>query len=148
MSKAFVDASVLFAAVSSAKGYARDLLMVSLDHDLTLVVSSFVIEEVTRNLEKKAPAKAHLFTAMQQLVGFETVDPSAEQIKTAAEYTALKDAPVVAAALLAECEYLVTYDRKHLLDVPIVAERSQLRIVTPDVVVKAVIGEEDLPPTN
>lgn len=54
-------------------------------------------------------------------------------------YVAAKDAPIVAAAISARPDYLVTtYDRTHLLDPPEVAQRSGLTIVTPDVVVRAV----------
>jgi len=148
MTKAFIDASVLFAAVASSKGYARDLLMLTLDYDLTLVVSSVVVEEVTRNLAKKSPDKAALFAEIQQIVNFETVEPEADQVKAASEYTALKDAPIVAAAIVGDCEFLVTYDHKHLLDVPLVTQKSGLRIVTPDVVVKEIQDTEPKPPSN
>ena len=55
---------------------------------------------------------------------------------------ALKDAPIVAAAIAAQVDYLVTYDRKHLLDPAEVTEKSGLRIVTPHVVVNLL----DTPP--
>lgn len=42
-----------------------------------------------------------------------------------------KDAPVVAAAVAANVDYLVTWDRKHLINPPEVAERSGLKVLTP-----------------
>ena len=60
----------------------------------------------------------------------------ASQVQQAAEYTALKDAPVVAAALAAQADYLTTWDRKHLIEEPLVALRSGLEIVTPDKLVE------------
>lgn len=49
----------------------------------------------------------------------------------AAQYTELKDAPVVAAAINSGVAYLVTFDRKHLIHPKEVAENSGLIILTP-----------------
>jgi predicted nucleic acid-binding protein len=49
----------------------------------------------------------------------------------AAEYCALKDAPIVAAAKRAQVDYLVSLDRRHLVGVKEVAQRSGLKIVLP-----------------
>jgi hypothetical protein len=48
----------------------------------------------------------------------------------------------VAAAKAANVNFLATYDRRHLVDPPQVAEKSGLTIVTPDVVLMA-IREQD-----
>ena len=49
----------------------------------------------------------------------------------AARYTELKDAPIVAAARRTHVDYLVSLDRRHLVDVPEVALRSGLKIILP-----------------
>ncbi len=64
-----------------------------------------------------------------------TSDPSKEAVAACEAYVAQKDAPVVAAAISAQPDYLVTFDRRDLLDPPEVAEKLGLKIVTPDVVV-------------
>ena len=138
MNRAFVDASVLFSAIQSSTGYARDLLRLSLSQAVTLVVSSYVLDEVRVNLARKAPLKSEAFEAVVALVGFVLAEPTTAQVQAAAEYTVLKDAPVVAAAIAGRCRYLVTFDRKHLLDPPAVSARSGLLIVTPDIVVHAI----------
>jgi predicted nucleic acid-binding protein len=135
MTRVFVDSSVLFSAIMSRTGHARDLLHLALTQQVTLVVSSYVIDEIKANLAKKAPQKSAYFELVQEIVGFEVVEPDEAQVKAAAEYTAVKDAPVVAAAIHGQCHYLATYDRKHLLDVPLVAEKSGVAIVTPAFVV-------------
>jgi putative PIN family toxin of toxin-antitoxin system len=136
MNKVFVDASVLFAAAYSAAGYARDLILLASEDKVALVVSQDVLEEVRRNLAESAPEKLEVFEIQLAAVAFEqVVTPSREAVLAAATYTFLKDAPIVAAAVQAQAEYLVTYDRKHLLDRPEVAEKSGLKIVTPQVVV-------------
>jgi hypothetical protein len=52
------------------------------------------------------------------MVPFETVHPSKEQVLGAAQYTAVKDAPIVAAAKRARADYLVSLDRRHLVGIP------------------------------
>ena len=49
----------------------------------------------------------------------------------------------MAAAIAAKPDYLVTYDRRHLIEPPEVAEQSSLEIVTQDVVVKIVDRQEN-----
>jgi hypothetical protein len=51
----------------------------------------------------------------------------------AANTTVLKDAPIIAAAILAKPDYLVTFDRKHLIQPPEVAALSGLVIALPEV---------------
>lgn len=143
-SKVFVDTSVLFAATYSATGYARDLIRLGLQGKVILVISDDVLEEVKRNLADKAPGKLGVFTSQIEGAIFEVVgDPTRDEVLAAATYTVLKDAPIVAAAIKAQVDYLVTYDHKHLLDRPEVAEKSGLRIVTPDVVVTAIQEQAD-----
>lgn len=139
MTKAFLDTSVLFAAIYSPRGAARDLLKLAILEAVTLYVSGLVFEETERNIQKKAPEKLATYHALMQAVPFVVVpDPSKEAVLAAYAYTVLKDAPIVAAATEAGVDYLATYDRKDLLDGPEVAEQSGLRIVTPDMVVQAV----------
>lgn len=139
MIRVFLDASVLFSAAYSQTGSARDLLLLAVSGSVQLVVSRFVLNEVEKNLTGKAPDKLDAYRALTEALDFELVpEPTRDELLQAAEYTALKDAPVVAAAIKAAADYLTTYDRKHLIDPSAVAERSGLRIVTPNVVVNAV----------
>ena len=54
-----------------------------------------------------------------------------EEVLRAQAYTEAKDAPIVAAAVQAQAEYLVSLDRVHLVEVPGVAEGSGMAIVLP-----------------
>lgn len=65
-------------------------------------------------------------------VPFEIVTATIEEVQHAAGYTKLKDAPIVAAAKHADVDYLVSLDRKDLVDVPEVSQRSGLTIVLPE----------------
>jgi hypothetical protein len=57
--------------------------------------------------------------------------PTREEVLRAARMIHPKDAAVLAAAMRAGVNYLVTLDRRHFLDDPEVARRSGLRIGTP-----------------
>ena len=50
---------------------------------------------------------------------------------------------IVASAMYAQVDYLVTYDHKHLLDHPEVSEKSDLNITTPDIVVRAIRDQQN-----
>jgi len=133
MIRVFLDTSVLFSASYSKTGSSRDLLREAIRGNLKIVVSRYVLEEAERNLAQKAPDALPAFRELLTLVAaVVTEKPALEELKRAATYIDLKDAPIVAAAAKAKVDYLVTWDRKHFIDDPKVAERSGLAIITPD----------------
>jgi putative PIN family toxin of toxin-antitoxin system len=143
MNRVFFDSSALFAAAYSATGAARDLLKLAIQQQVQIVISQDVLTETERNLERKAPTKLDVFKQLLTLIEPEIVDsPAKETVWEIEQYVAQKDAPIIAAAIAAQPDYLVTYDRKDLLDKPEVAEKSGLQIVTPDVVVKYLSEQE------
>lgn len=150
MNRLFLDASVLFAAAYSAQGYARDLIRLALEEKVRLVVSQDVLDETERNLQKKAPSKVPAYRQLLALIDPELVaDPSKEEVWAAEAYVVQKDAPIIAAASKAKPDYLVTLDRKHLIDPPEVAAKSGLQIVLPEEIVQTVRNEgEDGDPAN
>jgi len=142
MVRVFLDASVLFSASYSGRGASREIIRRGIRDELIIVVSRYVLEEVQRNLREKAPRAVGAFQEFVTLVSPEIADdPSPSELKEAASYINLKDAPIVVAAVRAEVEYLVTLDRRHFLQDPKVAERSGLNIVTPDELVAILRGE-------
>jgi putative PIN family toxin of toxin-antitoxin system len=143
MLKVFLDTSVLFSAVYSERGAARDLIRLAIQGQVSICISQLVLQETERNIQKKVPEKLETYRTLMSLLEVTVVDdPTREQVIAAASYTALKDAPIVAAAINTQPDYLVTYDHKDLLDVPQVAEQSRLRIVTPDVVIVALTSQD------
>ncbi len=131
MIRAFADASVLYSAIHSATGASRELLRRHRDGQLRLIVSDYALVEAKRNLVQDTPGLAAAIDLVFEIYAFEVVTPDPESIQEAAVYTAMKDAPIVAAAKIGLCKYLLTYDRQHLLGVPQVAEKSGLTICTP-----------------
>ena len=131
MTRVFLDTSVLFAATLSSTGASREIISLGLAGRLTLVLSDYVIEELRGALKRKAPESVSAVDDFLQALEFENVRPSKREVLSVAEYTELKDAPVVAAAVKARVDYLVSLDRRHLVDRPEVEDGSGLRIVLP-----------------
>jgi uncharacterized protein len=111
----FLDSSVLYAAVFSATGPARRLLLKGLQGSITLSISEFVLEETKRNLVKNAPAALPFLTIIADLLAPQVTNPTKAAVLKAAQVVHLKDAPIVAAAAKAKADYLATHDVKHLL---------------------------------
>jgi predicted nucleic acid-binding protein len=111
----FLDSSVLYAAVFSATGPARRLLLKGLAGSITLCISDFVLAETKRNLTKNAPAALPYFTIIADLLAPQVTTPTKTAVLKAAQIVHLKDAPIVAAAAKGKAAYLATHDVKHLL---------------------------------
>ena len=128
----FIDANVFYAAIYSSTGASRQIILMGIRGEVTLVVSRLILEEVERNLTKKTPETLPLFRQFVDAVPFEIVEPTRREVLEAIEYVVLKDAPVVAAARRAKVDYLVSLDRKHLVGKPVIEDRSGLKIVLPE----------------
>ena len=134
--KVFVDSSVLMAAAISPKGSARDLINEAFTQKLEICISPDVLEETERNLKLKAPLGLDYFYKSVQSLTFKLTKPTKKQILKAAKIVVGKDAPIVAGAIKAKVDYLVTYDRKHLLEYKReIKTNFHLKVVTPDEVV-------------
>jgi predicted nucleic acid-binding protein len=140
MKRYFMDASVLFAAAYSAKGYARQLLAMAADEPtrVRLVVSDDVLGETRRNLFDGAPEKIDELERLLRAIQFETVNPTRRLVVGAAKRVALKDAPIVAAARKAKVDALVTFDKKHLLGKPEIARYIRAEVIPPEAAVKQI----------
>jgi putative PIN family toxin of toxin-antitoxin system len=141
--RVFLDASVLFSAAYSRSGASREILRSALRREIIAVVSRQVVEEARRNLKRKAPTAVEALEQLMELLSPEVAaDPSLSELQAAASYVNLKDAPIIAAAVKANVEYLVTLDRAHFLDDPKVARESGLSMLTPDKLLAILRREE------
>ena len=136
MTKVFIDTSVLFAASFSSTGASREIIRLAIRGEISLVVSQLVLEEIERNLTRKAPEVLPTFWQLLDVIPLELSAPSKDEVEQAAQYTELKDAAIVAAAKTAEVDYLVSLDRRHLVGVAEVAQGSGLSIVLPEELLK------------
>jgi predicted nucleic acid-binding protein len=127
----FIDSSVLFAAAYSTRGHAHDLIQMGIRGQVTLVMSRLVLEETRRNLAASAPEGLPALERLLDNLSFEIVQPSRDKVLAAAKYTALKDAPILAAARAGNVDILVTLDQKHLLRKPDLDAYAHAKIRTP-----------------
>jgi predicted nucleic acid-binding protein len=116
--KVFLDTSALFAGIWSAEGGARMILKLGEAGAIRLWVSSQVLREIEEVLRRKAPAALGTLAVLLHQSNIEvTPAPTAELIQQSERLTGhAGDAQVLAAAWLAEADYLVTLDRAHFLD--------------------------------
>lgn len=132
----FLDASVLFAASHSPRGFAHDLIVAGALGLVDLILSAYVIAETRRNLSRKSPSALPVFEAFLDGSFMIFSQPPAVLAHRVADHIASKDAPVVAGAFHAGAQFLATYDRKDLL-----AKRQEIlavygvTVATPDEVI-------------
>ena len=128
----FIDASVFIAATASPTGGSAAVLELGRRGRVRLFASKQVLLEAERNIRRKLPSDALLcfYRYIGTLPLRIIAAPGAEEIKWAAEVVAEKDAHVLAAALKARADALLTLDRKHLL-APAVRAASACAIQTP-----------------
>jgi len=116
----FLDTSTLFAAVLSATGGARQLLKLGEAGVITLWVGPTVLAEMDAVLTRKSPgskgALALLLDRARVQIGPVPTPAMHAQAQAIVNYP--PDADVVAEALAAQVDYLVSLDRQHLVDNP------------------------------
>ena len=111
----FMDSSVLFSAANSSKGHSRDLILMSASGEITIVISSFVLQETIRNLSGLNQPPLEYLNQIIQNANIDVVDAAIQAVLDAAKLVVLKDAPIIAAAKTAKVNMLVTLDKKHIL---------------------------------
>jgi predicted nucleic acid-binding protein len=118
--RVFLDTSVLFAAVLSETGAARLVLKLGEAGAVRLWVGPQVLREADGVLSRKAPDSKALFALLLDRARVALGPPSDEatlaRARTVVDY--LPDAHVVAEALAAHADYLVSLDRAHLVGNP------------------------------
>jgi len=131
--KVFLDASALFAAVFSAQGAARLILKLAESDIVELVVSSQVVAEAEGALRRKAPeVLGHMALLLDRARCQVVNNPTLEQVKACQSVVScLPDAAVLATAVETCADYLVTLDRQHFLENPLLMASPPLPIGTP-----------------
>lgn len=132
--KVFLDSSVIIAAILSFSGGSFRLIRESLFREYTLLISDYVLEECLRILKLKFPEKTFIFPMMLDSFRLKIVkDPSPKEVEPLLETVGFEDAPILAAAIKYKVDYLVTLDRKHLLNQRVLelAKSKRISVLTP-----------------
>jgi predicted nucleic acid-binding protein len=109
----FLDANVLFTAPTSPEGASQAVVRLASQDRCVLSSSRFAIDEATRNVVAK---RASDTAALHEIVATVHVvaEPGPRTLTWATDHVASKDAPILAAAVSARVDVLVTGDRRHI----------------------------------
>lgn len=130
MRRIFADANVLIVGAGSPSGASRAVLTLAEIGLFRLVVSRQVLDESERNLRRKLPQALPVFARMMAVVELEILpDPPVPAVWTWAAVIDPDDAPILAAAVAAQVDRLLTLNTRHFT--PQVAQASGLVIQTP-----------------
>jgi len=135
----FADSSVIIAGVGSASGASRAVLILADLGFFKLVISPLVLEESRRNIAKKLPAFMPVFTDLIATIQPQVVvNPSVEECQRWITIIEAKDAPIIAAAISAKVNRLLTLNTKDFTAE--VAARTGLIIQTPGEFIQDIRG--------
>ena len=129
----FFDSSALFAGVASSTGAGRALLQLGEARAVAITVSEQVVTETERSLARRAPAALPFSRQALRASHIRIVkDPAPAQVLAARGFIAHEaHVPILVAAMKVKTGFLVTLNRRHFIEDPLVAQRSWLRIGTP-----------------
>jgi predicted nucleic acid-binding protein len=108
--KVFVDADVLIAGSASTAGASHMILRLGELGLIDATSSAQARSEAERNLARKLPAWLPAFRALADAACEWVDDPSPEQIDAVRGQADPKDQPILASAVAAGCEWLVTFN--------------------------------------
>lgn len=131
--KVLLDTSVIISGLNSKTGASTGILTLSKQKTITIFITPYILEEAASVIRRKFPK---LLPYFKQLVGADVFDlipnPPAAIVKRAAKIISdLKDAAILSTAIEEKVDFLITLDRKHFIDDPTVARKSDLKIVLP-----------------
>jgi len=106
MDRVFVDASVLFSAAYRVDSKLKSLWKRKKVH---LITSVYAAEEAGRNLEDEAQLlRLYELLRSMEIIGSTPAGPLPDEVRLPE-----KDAPILLAAIQAQCTHLVTSDKRH-----------------------------------
>ena len=132
MIRVFLDANVYFAGCASPSGASALILQLARRGLIRIVASRLVLREADRNLRRKSH-RSHAEAFHRLLKATEMTILPAPDEQALARYEAHihpKDVPVLAAAVEAKADYLVTLDRKHFLTEAVRSHARGIQILT------------------
>lgn len=116
----------------SQRGASYALLLLAELGFVRLIICPYIRKETERNLTAKVPEILPLYHQFTARISWEVVaDPSSTEVLPLISVIPPKDAPVLAAAINAAPDRLVTLDTAHFIRAQQVSEISGLVICTP-----------------
>lgn len=112
--KVFLDSSVIIAGLASTTGGSHKVLALA---ELKLIrpcISEEVVSEVLRNTQKKLPNSLAHFYTLFKILPFKIIDATDKNLEYAKTLINEKDAPILAAAIAGQVDWLLSLDRHFL----------------------------------
>ena len=127
---AFLDTSAILAGLNSPTGAAGVILAACVTGDVVPIISPQVIEEAERNIKDKFPTLLDAWHSFLLVPPQVTKDPTLSQVTKAYAVLPTSDAPILASAIAANPDALVTWNTRHFLR-PSVTASVAFPILTP-----------------
>jgi len=129
--RVFLDSNVIFSGLYSPEGAPGSILKHFVKGSVSVVVSQQVLEEVVRTIRAKLPIAIPALRRLLVSVPPEVVaDPELQETERWMRKLPLGDATILAAAIGAQPDYIVTGD-KHFTEDTGIAEEAGLHILAP-----------------
>lgn len=129
--RVFLDSNVIFSGLHSPEGAPGIILEHFVKGSISVVVSRQVLEEVVRTVKAKVPEALPVLRTLLVSSPPEIVpDPELREVERWMNKLPLGDAAILAAAIGARPDHLITGD-KHFSERPGIAEEAGLHIVSP-----------------
>lgn len=122
----FFDADALIAGSASTTGASHAILVLGELGIVEVVVSRQVVAEAERNISRKLPLALPAFRTIVEHACTMLDDPRAKTAKKFERQAHSKDVPILAAAVTAGCDSLITFNTRDFRP-----ERGTIKIQTP-----------------
>ncbi|MFZ5996868.1 MAG: PIN domain-containing protein [Nitrospirota bacterium] len=146
----FLDSDVILSGLFSEKGAPRLILdLLSLGFPMLKgITGEYNIMEIERNLHKKLSGALPLYHKYLSVLDLEIIPlPPLEEIKRLAGHIADKDIPVLASAIAARADFLITGDKKDFSKGK-VKGKYYFQILSPseflDIIVPELLGTQEI----
>ena len=138
----FIDASVWIAAAGSSSGGSAKLLSLCMAGYASAVCSRLVLREAERNIRTKLSSDSLLsfFQTIGKLKLALVNPPSESEVMRMSQIIDPRDAHVLASALAARVDALLTLDRKHFFTQAVLQGGLPFKIMTPGDFIQAMLG--------
>lgn len=115
MSRVFLDANVLFSSAISEGGASRGIFELADQHPnlISLIVSEYALKEALSNLQHKRPESVGELLILLDGLLFVQEPPKVLTDRLRAYVSDPKDVPILAGAVWAEADLLVTGNSRH-----------------------------------
>ena len=110
--KLFLDTSMLLSGLNSPRGASGFILALFKLKKVTIVISPEVILEARRALEEKFSLLKEAFNDFVSTKPIITKKLTSKELNSAENLIHSEDAPILAGALEAQADYLITLDKK------------------------------------